>query len=50
MSNFHSKICFFTETIGGDFNFDNMSPSDVGYNQHELFSRYRDACMKEPGL
>ena len=39
----------FTETIAGDFNFDNMSPCDVVYNQHELFSLYRDPCMKAPG-
>ncbi len=46
---FKSKKILFVETVGGDFNFDNMSPSDVAYNQHPLFSIYRDPCMKEPG-
>ena len=36
-------------SLAGDFNFDNMSPSDTLYNQHPLFNRYTDVCIKKPG-
>ncbi len=36
-------------TIGGDFNCDNLSPSDQDVAGHEIFSAYSDVCMEEPG-
>ncbi|XP_077983406.1 sphingomyelin phosphodiesterase 3-like [Glandiceps talaboti] len=33
----------------GDFNFDNMSPGEVGCWQHRLFDVYHDVCREKPG-
>ena len=38
------------ECIAGDFNFDNMSPSEVKYSKHDVFHQFTDACIKEPGI
>ena len=42
------KVVF--DSVAGDFNIDNMSPSDVQYNRHQLFKDYTDVCMKKPGM
>ena len=35
--------------IGGDFNFDNVSPGDQENHDHALFMEYVDICAKGPG-
>ena len=42
------KVVF--DSVAGDFNIDNMSPSDVQYSRHQLFKDYTDVCMKKPGM
>lgn len=37
------------ECIAGDFNFDNMSPSEIKYSKHPVFQQYNDVCIKKPG-
>lgn len=37
-------------TICGDFNFDNMSPSDAHLQKHSIFNQYLDYCMEGPGV
>ncbi|XP_023344323.1 sphingomyelin phosphodiesterase 5 isoform X2 [Eurytemora carolleeae] len=38
------------ECIAGDFNFDNMSPSEIKYSKHPVFQQYNDVCIKKPGV
>jgi len=38
------------DIMGGDFNFDNHSPSDVPKHRHPLFSLYKDPARVKPGL
>lgn len=42
------KVVF--ATLGGDFNFDNMSPGDADNQNHPLFQEYLDVGAKAPGV
>ncbi|TRY67707.1 hypothetical protein TCAL_02291 [Tigriopus californicus] len=37
-------------TLGGDFNFDNMSPGDAPTQKHPLFREYLDVGAQAPGV
>ena len=35
--------------VGGDFNFDNVSPGDSNNQDHPIFEEYADECSEGPG-
>ena len=35
--------------VGGDFNFDNISPGDSNNHDYQIFQTYNDVCAQGPG-